>query len=330
MPEGIVTHASLTQARQLLATGSFVVVDIELPEGPTPDDQGVAYQLGLDAERLSWLGRLAEDVRAEHDGETASFVAPLVEGDRVIHVHAVATDRYLVAAHRGSVELIATLVGRVPHDRPSDPAATLFLLLEGAVATFRRLAHRVVQEVKDLEDEMFEHRQPQHLRRLVLLRRRLVALHRTVQPYAEEVEQLVTLMAVRHDVSDERKALVQAHDRDVKVLLATIESLQDTVQHAVDSYSSLVATEQNGVINKLTILSAIFLPLSYLTGFFGMSFAYLVQAQEGRAAFWLLGVGLQIVSLAVALYLVNRMGLWRMVGGDSVPAPKESDLKSEA
>ena len=150
MPEGTVTSASLTEARQLLATGSFVVVDVEQPEQPTSDDQGVARQLGLDAERLAWLGRPAEDVRADYDGEIAGFVAPVVEGDRVTRVHAVATERYLVTAHRGPVGLIETLVGRVPHDRPSDPMAALFLLVEAAVKTFGRLAQRGVQEVETL------------------------------------------------------------------------------------------------------------------------------------------------------------------------------------
>jgi hypothetical protein len=102
MPEGTVTSASMTEARQLLATGSFVVVDVEQPERPTPDDQGV----------------------------------------------------------------------------------------------------------EDLEDEMFEHRRQQQLHRLALLRRRLALLHRTVLPYTETREELVTLMAVRHDIADDRKALV--------------------------------------------------------------------------------------------------------------------------
>lgn len=316
MPEGTVTSASLTEARQLLATGSFVVVDVEQPERPTSDDQGVARQLGLDAERLAWLGRPAEDVRADYDGEIAGFVAPVVEGDQVTHVHAVATERYLVTAHRGPVGLIGTLVGRVPHDRPSDPMAALFLLVEAAVKTFGRLAQRGVQEVEDLEDEMFEHRRQQQLHRLALLRRRLALLHRTVLPYAEATEELVTLMAVRHDIADDRKALVRSHDRDVRFILTSIESLQDTAQHAVESYSALVATEQKSMINKLTVVASIFLPLTFLTGFFGMNFAYLFRAVQGPAAFWLLGIGLPVASLAVALYLVDRMGLWRILRGD--------------
>jgi len=316
MPEGTVTSASVTEARQLLATGRFVAVDVEQPERPTPDDQGVARQLGLDAERLAWLGRPAEGVRAEYDGEIAGFVVPVVEGDRVTHVHAVATKQYLVAAHQGPMGLIETLIGRVPHDRPTDPTAALFLLLEGAVKTFGRVAERGRQEVEDLEDEMFEHRRQQQLHRLVLLRRRLGLLRRALLPYAEATDELVTLIAVRRDIADDRKALIRSYDRDVRFILTSIGSLQAVAQHAVESYASLVATEQTSVIHKLTVVATIFLPLTFLTGFFGMNFAYLLRAVQGPAAFWLLGVGLQVAFLVVALYLVGRMGLRRILRGD--------------
>jgi Mg2+ and Co2+ transporter CorA len=301
MPEGTVTSASVTEARQLLATGRFVAVDVEQPERPTPDDQGVARQLGLDAERLAWLGRPAEGVRAEYDGEIAGFVVPVVEGDRVTHVHAVATKQYLVAAHQGPMGLIETLIGRVPHDRPTDPTAALFLLLEGAVKTFGRVAERGRQEVEDLEDEMFEHRRQQQLHRLVLLRRRLGLLRRALLPYA---------------IAEDRKALIRSYDRDVRFILTSIGSLQAVAQHAVESYASLVVTEQTSVIHKLTVVATIFLPLTFLTGFFGMNFAYLLRAVQGPAAFWLLGVGLQVAFLGVALYLVGRMGLRRILRGD--------------
>jgi magnesium transporter len=70
------------------------------------------------------------------------------------------------------------------------------------------------------------------------------------------------------------------------------------------------------VIHKLTVVATIFLPLTFLTGFFGMNFAYLLRAVQGPAAFWLLGVGLQVAFLGVALYLVGRMGLRRILRGD--------------
>ncbi|WP_328924636.1 CorA family divalent cation transporter [Streptomyces sp. NBC_00190] len=56
--------------------------------------------------------------------------------------------------------------------------------------------------------------------------------------------------------------------------------------------------------------------LTFLTGFFGMNFAYLTDETESRAVFWLLAVGLQVVFLAGALYVLHRTRLWRRLRDD--------------
>ena len=105
---------------------------------------------------MTWLGRPGERVRIEFDREIAGVVVPAVEGDRVALVHAAATDRYLVTAHQGSIGVLEDLARRVPHDRPANPLIGLFLMLEGAVETFRRPTEQIVGELEDLEEEMFE------------------------------------------------------------------------------------------------------------------------------------------------------------------------------
>ena len=55
----------------------------------------------------------------------------------------------------------------------------------------------------------------------------------------------------------------------------------------------------------------VFLPLSFLTGFFGMNFAFLTDELESRAVFWLLAIGLQICVLGGAFYVLHRTRIWR-------------------
>lgn len=71
------------------------------------------------------------------------------------------------------------------------------------------------------------------------------------------------------------------------------------------------------MINRLAIVSTIFLPLTFLTGFFGMNFTYLTDELESRDIFWLLAVGLQAVFLLVALYALHRTRIWRRLRDDS-------------
>ncbi|MFE4954791.1 CorA family divalent cation transporter [Streptomyces sp. NPDC056653] len=74
--------------------------------------------------------------------------------------------------------------------------------------------------------------------------------------------------------------------------------------------------EQNGVINRLAIVSTIFLPLTFLTGFFGMNFTYMTDELESTTVFWLLAVGLQAIVLFIALYVLHRTRLWRKLRDD--------------
>ena len=64
-----------------------------------------------------------------------------------------------------------------------------------------------------------------------------------------------------------------------------IDSYRDLLSGATDMYLSTVANRQGEVSKQLTIIATIFLPLSFLTGFFGQNFAYLTGKVQNSA--WL-------------------------------------------
>ncbi|MFE6906597.1 magnesium transporter CorA family protein [Streptomyces erythrochromogenes] len=312
MPDGTLTRAHASEARERLATSAFLLVDVELPEGAAPPaGPSLADLLGLEAADLAWLGQEGESARAEFLGDSAAFVVPVVEGGQVFHIHAVVTERYLVTVHRGAARLIRSITARFPAERPPDAVAMLFLLLDEALETYRGAAVQALLDVEDLEDEMFRRRQPEQVYRLARLRRTAALLHHTLLPYLRVTDETVTRRMMSGSFPEERERLVREYQRTARLVLTDIESLQEASRRAFGSYSSLVSADQNGVINRLAIVSTIFLPLTFLTGFFGMNFAYLTDEIEGGAVFWLLAVGLQVAFLAVALYTLHRTGLWR-------------------
>ncbi|WPW26192.1 CorA family divalent cation transporter [Streptomyces atratus] len=310
MPEGVVAETHVSEARERLTASDFLLVDIELPQEVSPDEMPVADQLGL-AEGLTWLGRKGESVRAEYLGDRAGFVVPVVEADQVTHLHAFVTERYLVTVHRGPLALIKTLTARLPHERPSDIVATLFLLLQEALESFRRSAVEALLAAEDLEDEMFERRHPEQVYQLARLRRHAALLHHSLLPYLQVMDETLTRRMMNPNFPEERQRLVRSYQQHARLVLTNIESLQEATRRVFGSYSSLVSGEQNGVINRLTIVSTIFLPLSFLTGFFGMNFTYMTNELESKVVFWLLAVGLQAIVLFIALYMLHRTRLWR-------------------
>lgn len=316
MPEGTVRRTPVSEARERLAESRFLFVDAELPAQAPPGEQPIAHLLGLEADDLPWLGRERESARAEFLGDAAAFVVPAIEAGQVVHLHVVATERYLLTVHRGPVAMVHGLIARLPHERPPDAVATLFLLLGEALETYRRSAVQALLEVEDLEDEMFHRREPEQLYRLARLRRTSALLHHTLLPYHQAAEEAITRRVLNPDFPQERQRLAREYQRMSKLVLTDIEALQEAARRGFGTYSSLVSGEQNGVINRLAIVSTIFLPLTFLTGFFGMNFAYLTDELESRVIFWVLAVGLQVLFLAGALYVLHRTRIWRRLHDD--------------
>ncbi|MEU2828447.1 CorA family divalent cation transporter [Streptomyces lavendulae] len=334
MPEGVVTRTDLSGARECLAASDFVIVDIDLGEepepgegpepggepepgeGPEPEEEPLFRGLGLDDESWEWLGRPREPVRIEYREGTVGCVVPVLDGSRVVHVHLLASEHQLVMVHHGPVEVIETFVGRLPQDRPADPAATVFLLLHGALEGFRRAASQALLEVEDIEEAMFEQWEPRDVQCLAQLRRRAAQLHRAFRPYAAVAQEFLARRGLAHrEIPEERRALHRLHESTVRLVVLEIESLRDETRRAADSYASLVADRQNLVINRLAIVSVIFLPLSFLTGFFGMNFGFMSTLMASEKAFLALGLGLQLCALAVAMYFVLYRTHWRQLRG---------------
>jgi Mg2+ and Co2+ transporter CorA len=316
MPEGIVTRTDMAEARARLALSDFLLVDIELPDGEVTDEQPVAHQLGLETENIHWFGRAGERARADFLGDMAGLVVPVVAGIQVTHFHALVTDRHLITVHRGAPGPLDNLAVQLTFERPSDAVAMLFLLLQDALETFRRAAVSDLLLVEELEDEMFERRRPDQVYRLSQLRRHSALLHHSLLPYLQVTDEILTRRILSGTFPAERQRLARQFQHAGRLALADIESLQDANRRAFASYSSLVSGEQNGVINRLAIVSTIFLPLTFLTGYFGMNFMYMTDGLESSAVFWLLAVGLQVAVVFVALYVLHRTRIWRRLRDD--------------
>jgi Mg2+ and Co2+ transporter CorA len=100
-------------------------------------------------------------------------------------------------------------------------------------------------------------------------------------------------------------------------LIDKIDDLRQRVRDAMESYGTSVSNRQARIINRLTILSAIFLPLTFLTGFFGMNFQWLIESIASFRVFLILGIGLFVATLVTTLALFRGRG-W--LDGDRRPS----------
>ena len=85
-----------------------------------------------------------------------------------------------------------------------------------------------------------------------------------------------------------------------------VDSYRDLLTGAMDVYLSTVSNRLNSVMKQLTIIATVFLPLSWLTGFFGQNFGFMVKHISSWEALISLGVGSELLVLAALLLLFER------------------------
>jgi magnesium transporter len=85
-----------------------------------------------------------------------------------------------------------------------------------------------------------------------------------------------------------------------------VNRLVEGIDAAADALATVIDLRLNETIYLLTVVATIFLPLTFVTGFFGMNFKWLTDGIDTALAFWLLGIGLLVVGVALILGLIVR------------------------
>jgi magnesium transporter len=87
-----------------------------------------------------------------------------------------------------------------------------------------------------------------------------------------------------------------------------IDTYRDLLTSSMDVFLSTVSNRLNVVMKQLAVIATIFLPLTFVTGFFGQNFGWLVKNIAGWPAFVLLGIGTEVVAVAILVTFFKRRG----------------------
>jgi magnesium transporter len=146
----------------------------------------------------------------------------------------------------------------------------LYKITDNLVAAYMPAVEKIDGAIDHLEDQIFDRPSPRTLERLFGLKRVLVAMRRILLPQREVLNKLarddyqVIDPKDRVFFRDIYDHLVRLHDLN--------ESLRDLVSGALDTYLSVINNRMNEVMKTLTIITTLFMPLTFVTGFFGMNF----------------------------------------------------------
>ncbi len=181
---------------------------------------------------------------------------------------------------------------------------TLHALLDLTVDDVLQMLDAIGEELSDVEDRMLERADPADLARLLRARRMLVSLHKTIAPERDIIRELVREEAL---VSAEAYRYFQ----DVGDHLARVEDALDTYREvasgAMDVYLSSVNNRMNAIMKQLTVVATIFLPLTLISGIYGMNVTVgMWPPVESAWSFWAVVAGMVMLASAMAAFFTRR------------------------
>jgi magnesium transporter len=253
--------------------------------------------------------------KLEDYGDFVFFVfygaAPPPDEDRLVEVHLFYSERFLVTVRQDEAPACEALKERYTK-RPAPlekPIALLYRLLDNLTDSFFPALEDFDERIDTVEDEIFREPREEQLEEIVRMKRRLNRLRRVVGPQRDVVGQFFGGLAQLpgSDVEAERY-FRDIYDHLIRVA-DLIDSYKDLLTGAMDVYLSTVSNRLNLVVERLTVLSTILLPLIVLTGFFGQNFGWLVRHIGGLASFLIFGVGVPIAGAVLLVYYLRRQRL---------------------
>ena len=180
----------------------------------------------------------------------------------------------------------------------------LYKIVDNIVADYMPIIEKIDDAIDQIEDEVFDRPHPRTLERLFALKRILLSMRRILLPQREVLNKLARDDFAMIDPRD-RIFFRDIYDHIVR-LHDLNESLRDLVGGALDTYLSVVNNRMNEVMKTLTIITTIFMPISFITGFFGMNFFEPVANLVGwtaREAFYVMLAVTTITPLTMLLWM---------------------------
>jgi magnesium transporter len=297
-----------------LAPDSGVTLWVDLEE-PTPEEARVLYDV-FHFHELSIEDALAEihQPKIESYGDYLYLVLHGIDFSARQHkfrtkdVDFFLNPKYLVSVHHGlsrSVGRVADACSRNGQVLAEGTPALLHRIVDTMVDNYRPEVEKLAERLDKLEKEVFERPEPKLVRAILEFKKDVASLRQVVMPERDAVGRL----ARREFAFISEQTAYRFRDVHDHLIRLSDEAMffQDRVSSILDAHLSAVSNQLNTVMKVLTVISTIFMPLTFITGLYGMNID-LPHFRMGERFFWaLLGV---MLSISAAMLLWFRSRSW--------------------
>ncbi|TDB39037.1 MAG: magnesium/cobalt transporter CorA [Actinobacteria bacterium] len=177
-------------------------------------------------------------------------------------------EEHLVTVHREKIDVIDRVAAHAEEYLKRGVEWTLHAILDTAVDEVFPVIESLSDELEELEDLMLSDARPTNLQRLYAAKRALVQLHKVIGPERDVVRGLARLEAF---VEPAAYMYFQDIGDHLARVADQVDTYRDVASGTMDIYLSSVSNRMNAIMKQLTIIATIFMPLTLISGIYGMN-----------------------------------------------------------
>jgi len=308
-----------TQAAIDLAVsgGAFFWLDLDIHDpGPDDDVKGMLintfhfHPVAVDA--ADQFGQRARIDDYEDFVHIITF-GMAADGKNVAEVHCFITEKFIVSLHQGDCPALGTVCDRLGTHHSSDATApqvaVFYLIMDTLIDSFFPVLSDFDDSIDVLESAILKTPTEQQLGTLFDMKRQIMAIRKVITPQRDMISSLNAGIVAIPGLTDKGTAYFRSlYDHLIRIS-DMVDGYRDLIGGAMDTHLSMVSNRLNVVMKQLAIIATIFMPLGYLTGFFGQNFQWLTgHLQENLPLFIFLGLGSEVVAIVLLMILFKRRG----------------------
>ena len=249
----------------------------------------------------------------DYEGFTHIITVGITSSGQLDEVDIFVTPSHVVTLHRGTStsldQVIKNIAAHPVSTKSPFPVVVSFLIMDTVVDTYFPLLASMDDAIDDLEMAILKNPTEDQLSTLFEMKRQIMQIRKAVNPQRDMISALnagvTSIPGLTEDSSNYFRSL---YDHFIRVN-DLVDSYRDLVTGAMDTHLAMVSNRLNVVMKQLAIISTLFLPLSFLTGFFGQNFSWpIAHWYSSRLQFLIVGIGLDIVAVAGVFLLFRKRG----------------------
>jgi len=180
-----------------------------------------------------------------------------------------------------------------------------YVLIDIIIDDYFVVIEKVGEDIENIEDILIRNPEPETLQNIYRLKRSSIELRKSIWPIREVINKLLREQSKL--IGDELQIYIRDIYEHIFRISDLLENYREIIFGMLDMYLSSVSNRMNDIMKVLTIISTVFIPLSFLAGFYGMNFLHMPELASPFAYPVLIMI---MVSIALVMVYFFKRRKW--------------------